>query len=108
MDVTAYSFEDNNDVSEEPAASICTQKIVIFIYTAVKTTRSLLHLQLELRNLYSSPSIIRMNKSRRMRWVEHVTRMGDKRNAYRILMGEPQGKRQLERPKFRWMDNIVT
>jgi hypothetical protein len=44
----------------------------------------------ELRNLYSSPSIVRMIKSRRMRWVGHVKRMGEKRNAYRILVGKPK------------------
>jgi hypothetical protein len=47
----------------------------------------------ELRNLYSSPSIIRTIKSRRMRWVGHVARMGEKRNAYRILVVKPEGKR---------------
>jgi hypothetical protein len=51
----------------------------------------------ELHNLYSSPSIIRMMKSRRMRWEGHVARMGEKRNAYRILVGEPEGKRPLGR-----------
>jgi hypothetical protein len=48
-----------------------------------------------LHNLYSSPSIIRMIKSRRMRWTAHVARMGEKRNAYRILVGKPEGKRPL-------------
>jgi hypothetical protein len=47
----------------------------------------------ELHNLYSSPSIIRMLKSRRMRWAGHVARMGEKRNAYRKLVGKPEGKR---------------
>jgi hypothetical protein len=60
----------------------------------------------ELHNLYSSPSIIRVIKSRRMRWAEHVARMGEKRNAYRILMGKPEGKRPLGRPRCRWVDNI--
>jgi hypothetical protein len=46
----------------------------------------------ELQNLYYSPSIIRMIKSRKMRWTEHVARMGEKRNAYRILVGKPEGK----------------
>jgi hypothetical protein len=50
----------------------------------------------ELHNLYSSPSIIRMIKSRRLRWAGHVARMGKKRNAYRILVGKPEGKRQYE------------
>jgi hypothetical protein len=59
----------------------------------------------ELHNLYSSPSIITMIKSRRMRWAGHVARMGEKRNAYRILLGNPEGKRPLGRPKRRWVDN---
>jgi hypothetical protein len=49
----------------------------------------------ELRDLYSSPSIIRIIKSRRMRWAGHVTRIGEKRNAYRILVGTPEGRRPL-------------
>jgi hypothetical protein len=60
----------------------------------------------EHHNLYSSPNIIRMIKSRRMRWVGHVTRLGDKRNARRILVGKPEGKRPLGRPRRRWVDNI--
>jgi hypothetical protein len=60
----------------------------------------------ELRNLYSSPSIIRMINSKRMRWAGHVARMGEKRNAYRILVGKPEGKRPLGRRRHRWMDNI--
>jgi hypothetical protein len=46
----------------------------------------------ELHNLYSSPNIIRVIKSRRMRWAEHVVRMGPKRNAYMILVGKPEGR----------------
>jgi hypothetical protein len=60
----------------------------------------------ELRSLYSSPSIIRMIKSRRMRWVGHVARMGERRNACRILVGKPEGKRPLGRSRRRWVDNI--
>jgi hypothetical protein len=62
----------------------------------------------ELRNLYSSPSISRMIKSRRMRWVGHVARMVEKMNVYRILVGKPEGKRPLGRPKSRWVNNIRT
>jgi hypothetical protein len=51
----------------------------------------------ELRDLYSSPRIIRIIKSRRMRWAGHVARMGEKRNAYRLLVGKPDGKRPLGR-----------
>jgi hypothetical protein len=55
----------------------------------------------ELHDLYSSPSIIRIMMSRRMRWEEHVARMGEKRNAYRLLVGKPEGKRPLGRPRRR-------
>jgi hypothetical protein len=60
----------------------------------------------DLHNLYCSPSIIRIIKSRRMRWPGHVARMGDKRNACRILVGKPEGKRPLGRSRRRWEDNI--
>jgi hypothetical protein len=60
----------------------------------------------ELHDLYSSPSIIRLIKSRRMRWAGHVARMGEKRNAYRLLVGKQEGKRPLGRPRRRWVDNI--
>jgi hypothetical protein len=55
----------------------------------------------ELRDLYSSPNIIRIIKSRRMRWAVQVARMGEKRNAYRLLVGKPEGKRPLGRPRRR-------
>jgi hypothetical protein len=60
----------------------------------------------ELHNLCSLPSIISIIKSRRMNWAGHVARMGRKRNAYRLLVGEPEGKRPLGRPRRRWTDNI--
>jgi hypothetical protein len=60
----------------------------------------------ELHNLYSSRNIIRMIKSRRMRWVGHIARMEETSNAYMILMGKPEGKRPLGRQRCRWMDNI--
>jgi hypothetical protein len=60
----------------------------------------------ELHNLYSSPSIIRIIKTRRMRWAGHVARMGEKRNVYRLLVRKPEGKRPLERPRRRWIDNV--
>jgi hypothetical protein len=61
---------------------------------------------LRVGNLYSSPSIIRIINSRRMRWTRHVARMGEKRNVYRLLVGKPEGKRPLERPRRRWIDDI--
>jgi hypothetical protein len=60
----------------------------------------------ELRDLYSSPSIIRIIMSRRIRWADHVARMGEKWNAYRLLVGKPEGKRPLGRPRRKWVDNI--
>jgi hypothetical protein len=60
----------------------------------------------QLRDLYSSPSIIRIIKTRRMKWAGHVARMGEKRNAYRLLVGKPEERRPLRRPRRRWVDNI--
>ncbi|KAJ4434977.1 hypothetical protein ANN_23549 [Periplaneta americana] len=60
----------------------------------------------ELHALYSSSDIIRNIKSRRLRWAGHVARMGESRNAYRVLVGRPEGKRPLGRPRRRWEDNI--
>jgi hypothetical protein len=54
--------------------------------------------------LCSSPSIIRIIKSRRMRWAGHVARMGENRNAYKLLVGKPEGKRPPGRPIRRWVD----
>jgi hypothetical protein len=56
--------------------------------------------------MYSSLSIIRIIKSRRMRWAGHVAQMGEKRNVYKLLVGKPKGKRPLGRPRHRWIDNI--
>jgi hypothetical protein len=60
----------------------------------------------EIHNLYSSPNIIRRLKPRRMRWAGHVAQMGETRNAYRILVGKPEGKKLLGRPRRRRVDNI--
>jgi hypothetical protein len=60
----------------------------------------------ELHDLYSLPSIIRIIKSRRMRWAGHVGRIGEKRNVYRLLVRKPEGKRPLGRRRRRWIDNI--
>ena len=60
----------------------------------------------ELNDLYSSPNIVRVIKSRRMRWAGHVAHMGEERGAYRVLVGKPEGKRSLGRPRRRWVDNI--
>jgi hypothetical protein len=60
----------------------------------------------ELNDLYSSPNVIRVIKSKRMRWVGHVARMGEGRGAYRILVGRPEGRGPLGRPRRRWEDDI--
>jgi hypothetical protein len=60
----------------------------------------------ELIDLYSSPNIVRVIKSRRMRWAGHVVRMGESRVAYRVLVGKPEGRRPMGRPRLRWEDNI--
>jgi hypothetical protein len=62
----------------------------------------------ELHNLYSLPNIIRILMSRRMRWAGHVTRMGEKKNVYRLLVRKPEGERPLGRTRHRWIDNIKT
>jgi hypothetical protein len=60
----------------------------------------------ELHILYSSPDIISQVKSRRMRWVGHVARVGEERKVYKVSVGKPEGKRLLERPRQRWEDGI--
>jgi hypothetical protein len=60
----------------------------------------------ELHGLYSSPSIVRVIKARRMRWAGHMARMGEVRGAYNILVGRPEGRRPLGRPRSGWEDNI--
>jgi hypothetical protein len=60
----------------------------------------------ELHDLYPSPNIVRVIKSRKMRWAGHVARMGQGRGAYWVLVGRPQGKRTLGRPRRKWVDNI--
>jgi hypothetical protein len=60
----------------------------------------------KLHSLYSSPNIIRMIKSRRVRWAGHVARMEETRNAYRRLVGKPEGMKPVRRPRRRWVDNI--
>jgi len=60
----------------------------------------------ELHDLYSSPNIVQVIKSRRMRWAGHLAHMDKERGVYRVLVGKPEGKRPLGRPRHRWVDNI--
>jgi len=60
----------------------------------------------ELNDLYSSPNIVRVIKSSRMRWAGHVARMGEEMGVYRVFLGKPEGRRPLGRPRRRWVDNI--
>jgi hypothetical protein len=60
----------------------------------------------ELNDLYSLPNIVRVVKSRRMRWAGHVARMGEYSGVHRVLVGKPEGKSSLGRPVRRWEDNI--
>jgi len=60
----------------------------------------------ELNDLYCSPNIVRVIKSRRTRWAGHVARMGEERGLYRVLVGKPEGRRPVGRPRRRWLDNI--
>jgi len=60
----------------------------------------------ELNDVYCSLNIVRVIKSRRMRWVRHVARIGERRGVYRVLVGKPEGKRPLGRPRRRWEDGI--
>ena len=60
----------------------------------------------KLNDLYCSPNIVRVIKPRRMKWAGHVARMGERRGAYRVVVGKPKGKRPLGRLRLRWNDNI--
>ena len=59
----------------------------------------------ELNDLYCSPNIVRVIKWREMRWAGHVARMGEEMGVYRVLVGKPEGRGTLERPRRRWVDN---
>jgi len=65
----------------------------------------LLHKE-EQNDLYSSPNIVRVIKLRKMKWAGHAARMGEKRGVYRVLLGKPEGRRPLGRPRRRWVDII--
>jgi hypothetical protein len=78
----------------------------IFGPTRDEVTGEWRKLRSELNGLYSLPNILRMIKSRRMRWAGHVACIVEGRGVYRVLVGKPEGKRPLGRPRLRWEDNI--
>jgi hypothetical protein len=112
-------YPEPGSIQSLPSRSISPTSILIFLIIVPTEQRRIfgpkkddvtgdwrkLHNE-ELHNLYSSPNIMRMIKSRRMRWAGHVARMGATRNTYRILVGKPEEKRPLQRSRCRWVDNI--
>jgi hypothetical protein len=76
------------------------------IFRIILLTKYVLICNKDLYALYSSPNIIRVIKPRELRWAGHVSQMGASRGAYRILVGNPEGRRSLGRPRRRWVDNI--
>jgi hypothetical protein len=80
------------------SASLCCS--VYMLCENVYCTAATIHNE-KLHDLYSSPTVVRVIKSRRMRWAGHVARMGEGRRVYRVLDGKPEGKRQLEKPRRR-------
>ena len=95
MSVTAYQSTSQKTIFNTAAVSKTSQFLLI----------NNLHNE-ELSDLYSLPNIVRVVKSRRMRWAGHVARMEEGRGVYRVLVGKPEGKRPLGRPRRRWEDNI--
>jgi hypothetical protein len=98
-----------SDIREEHRLRVFENRVLRRIYGPKrdKVTEGWIKLHKEqFHDLYSSSSIIRIMKSRRMRWEGHVARMGKKTNAYRLLVGKPEGRRPLGRPRRRWVDNI--
>jgi hypothetical protein len=83
---------------------------MLYSYTLSKCfgicCRQIIYVGFPFIGLYSSPNIVRVIKSRRMRWAGHMARMGEERGVYRVLVGKPEGKRPLGRPRRRWVDNI--
>jgi hypothetical protein len=96
---------ETNSNSATRQHGVISQMETHFILTTVTTSYKFLTVSKGVEVLIM-PSIIRIIMSRRMRWVGHVARMGEKRNVYRLLVGKPKGKRPLRRPRYRWMDNI--
>jgi hypothetical protein len=110
LPVVLYGCESwSHTLKEESRLSVFENKVLrrIFGPKRDEVTREWRRLHnSELYALYSSPNIIRVIKSRRLRWAGHVARMRETRDAYRALVGKPEGRRPLGRPRRRWEDNI--
>jgi hypothetical protein len=100
-DITFAITSTSYYMKDKTFTNVCT----IFNFITHKETYTL-KLNEELHDLYSSPTIVRVIKSRRMRWAGHVARMGEGTGVYRVLVGKPEGKNPLGRPRRRWEDNI--
>ena len=83
-----------------------TLNSLTFLQQFGKFYRMAVLLDVELHSLYRSPNIVRVIKSRRLRWTGHVARMEEGRSAFKILTGKPTGRRPLGRPRRRWKGNI--
>jgi hypothetical protein len=107
LDVYWYNTHSSLRVKELKQVSINYVLRRVFVPRRVEVTGEWrkLHNE-ELNDLYSLPNIVRVVKSRRMRWAGDVARMGEERGVYRVLVGKPEGKRPLGRPRCRWDVNI--
>jgi len=90
-----FTLSDVNNILKKYITSITFSDIYIYIY-----------LYTLLNDLYSSPNSVRVIKLRRMRWAGHVASMGEERGVCRVLVGKPEGRSPLGRPRRRWVDNI--
>jgi hypothetical protein len=91
---------------QENATSLSIAPKILCSLPVTSTSSFHLYQTFCLGSLYSSPNIIRVIKSRKMRWAGHVARMGEEGGVYRVLVGRPEGKRPLGGPMRRWEDNI--
>ena len=110
LPVVLYAFETwSLTLREERRLRVFENRVLRRVFAPkrdeVTGERRKLHNE-ELSDLYSLPNIVRVVKSRRMRWAEHVASMGEGRGVYMVLVGKPEGKRPLGRPRRRWEDNI--
>ena len=110
MPVILYGYESwNTTLADEHKLRVFENKGLRKIYGPKRDEMTgewrRLHNE-ELHGLYDSPDVVRIMKSRRLRWAGYVARMGEKRRLYSIVVGKPEGKRPLGRPRRRWEDNI--